>query len=51
MYPVLFMIVTAALIASLYRELRDIFGAPQRDNAEEMQSWILDRPSGRASTV
>jgi len=47
MCPALVMIVTTVLIASLNLELRDIFGAPQRDNAEEMQGWILDRPSGR----
>ena len=48
MYPAVFMIVTTVLIASLYLELRDIFGAPQEKNAEEMQrARILDRRSGR----
>jgi len=47
MYPALFTVVTTVLIAALYAELRDIFGATQKNAQERQRVSILNRRSGR----
>jgi hypothetical protein len=47
MYPTLFTIVTAALIAALYAELRGLFDAMEKNKRDLQPITIPKRRSGR----